>query len=163
MTCSRWYCVPDLTAVAVRNAIAIDIPAIVRVDHLTSPSPWSEQSLSRYCPQSPADSHNALVAEVGEELAGFLIYSRVLEEANIDNVAVHPQHQGRGIGRALVQTALGAMPQKGIRRCLLEVRESNVAARALYENNGFVVDGVRPRYYKTEQGREDALLMSRRF
>jgi ribosomal-protein-alanine N-acetyltransferase len=45
---------------------------------------------------------------------------------------------------------------------MLEVRESNVAARALYENNGFVIDGVRPQYYKMQQGREDALLMSRR-
>ena len=163
MTCCRWYCVPDIAVAAVRTAIETDIPNIVRVDHLTSSSPWSEQSLSRYCPPSPADSHNALVYEVGDELAGFLIYSRVLDEANIDNVAVLPQHQGQGIGRTLVQAALRAMPQKGIQRCLLEVRESNVAARALYENNGFIVDGVRPRYYKTEQGREDALLMSRRF
>jgi ribosomal-protein-alanine N-acetyltransferase len=95
-------------------------------------------------------------------LLAFLDYSRLLDEANIDNVAVSPHYQGRGFGRALLLTALDNMCAIGLKRCMLEVRESNVAAKALYENNGFVIDGVRPQYYKTQQGREDALLMSRR-
>ena len=64
--------------------------------------------------------------------------------------------------RALLLAALDRMSEAGLQRCMLEVRESNLAARALYENNGFIVDGVRPRYYRTDQGSEDALLMSRR-
>jgi ribosomal-protein-alanine N-acetyltransferase len=99
---------------------------------------------------------------VSLSFSGFLIYSRLLDEANIDNVAVSPHYQGRGFGRALLLTALDNMCAIGLKRCMLEVRESNVAARALYENNGFVIDGVRPLYYKMQQGREDALLMSRR-
>ena len=125
-------------------------------------NPWSRQALDRYCQPAVAESHFALVGEVAARLAGFLIYSRVLDEASIDNVVVDRAHQGRGFGRALLNEALSQMRLARLKRCLLEVRESNVAARALYENNGFIVDGVRPRYYKTEQGREDALLMSRR-
>jgi ribosomal-protein-alanine N-acetyltransferase len=131
-----------------------DLDAMMSLDSLVSASPWSRQSLARYCEPAPADSHCAFVCEVSLSFSGFLIYSRLLDEANIDNVAVSPHYQGRGFGRALLLTAL--------KRCMLEVRESNVAARALYENNGFVIDGVRPQYYKTQQGREDALLMSRR-
>jgi ribosomal-protein-alanine N-acetyltransferase len=51
--------------------------------------------------------------------------------------------------------------QQGVRRCLLEVRESNTAARGLYETLSFQLDGIRKNYYPTTTGREDALLMSR--
>ncbi len=132
------------------------------LDSLVSVKPWSRQALERYCEPSPADSYCALVCEVAGGFSGFLIYSRVLEEANIDNIAVNPACQGRGFGRTLLHAAIDNMRSMGLNRCMLEVRESNVAARALYENNGFIIDGVRPRYYKTQQGREDALLMSRR-
>ena len=47
------------------------------------------------------------------------------------------------------------------RRCLLEVRRSNKAARRLYQGSGFALDGVRKNYYPKAGGREDALLMSR--
>lgn len=135
---------------------------LMKLDKDVSASPWSERALSPYVSPSPGGSHSALVLEVAGEFAGFLIYTRLLDEANIDNVAVASHLQGRGGGKALLETALDTMAAAGVQRCLLEVRESNLAARALYENNGFVIDGVRPRYYPTEQGREDALLMSRR-
>lgn len=139
-----------------------DMGAIAALDSQVSLNPWSKPALTRYCEPGVADSQLALVCEAAGSLAGFLIYSRVLDEANIDNVVVDTVYQGRGFGRALLNAAVHNMRLAGLKRCLLEVRESNVAARALYENNGFIVDGVRPRYYKTEQGREDALLMSRR-
>lgn len=132
------------------------------LDLRVSSSPWSQAALTRYCDTAIADSHCALVFEEAGRIIGFLIYSRVLDEASIDNLAIDPGYQGQGFGRTLLRAALEQMRSLALARCLLEVRESNVAARALYENNGFIVDGVRPRYYKTAQGREDALLMSRR-
>ncbi|TDG12180.1 ribosomal-protein-alanine N-acetyltransferase [Seongchinamella unica] len=132
------------------------------LDRAVSASPWSEQVLAPYLRSSSADTHVALVLEVAGELAGFLFYTRLLDEANIDNLAVAQDHQGKGCATALLAAGLREMSAGGLVRCLLEVRKSNVAARALYENNGFVVDGIRPRYYKTARGREDALLMSRR-
>ena len=158
-TYSQWFCGPEPQ---LRPGQPGDLHNIMSVDSSVSLNPWSEQSLVPYLRPSPAESHHALVLEVDGELAGFLIFSRVLDEASIDNVAVSPSLQGRGLGAALLQGALRKMSRLGQQRCLLEVRESNVAARALYEKNGFVVDGIRSRYYKTEHGREDALLMSRR-
>ena len=46
-------------------------------------------------------------------------------------------------------------------RIFLEVRESNLAAQALYLSRGFVNDGRRKNYYLDEQGMEDALIFSR--
>lgn len=115
--------------------------------------------MARYCEH--ADFH-ALVGTQQRQLWGFVLYSRLVEDASLDNIVVERGHRGQGLGRALLCAALENMVQAGLERCLLEVRESNVSAMALYENNGFEVDGVRPRYYVTENGREDALLMSRR-
>lgn len=103
-----------------------------------------------------------LVAECGGEVCGFVVYSQVLDEGSIINIAVAPACQGRGYGRRALAHALVLMGESGVSRCLLEVRESNHAARALYESEGFTLDGRRPAYYSTEQGaREDALLMSK--
>ncbi|RLQ21693.1 ribosomal-protein-alanine N-acetyltransferase [Seongchinamella sediminis] len=129
---------------------------------MVSATPWSEQALQPYFHPSPGGTHCALILEVATEIAGFLVYTRLLDEASLDNIAIAPECQGKGWGQVLLTAGLGQMAARGLVRCLLEVRESNIAARALYQNNGFEVDGIRPRYYKTAQGREDALLMSRR-
>ncbi len=94
------------------------------------------------------------------DLQGFVLFGTVLDEGSINTVAVSPGRQGRGLGRALVSEVLALMREEGARRCLLEVRVSNVAALHLYESLGFVEDGRRANYYRTESGREDALLMS---
>ena len=89
-----------------------------------------------------------------------LVYLRVLDEATVANVAVLPQHQGRGLGSQLLAEALRHLASDGVRRCLLEVRASNAVALQLYRRHGFSTDGVRKDYYPDGDGREDALLMS---
>lgn len=102
-----------------------------------------------------------LVCEQSSKLVGFVIFCVVLDEASIHNIAVHPEHQGSGLGSALLEVALEQMKQQQVARCLLEVRSSNKPAQALYLGHGFGVDGTRRNYYRLAQGREDALLMSR--
>jgi ribosomal-protein-alanine N-acetyltransferase len=101
------------------------------------------------------------VLEHGDRVCGFIIFSSVLDEVCIHNLAVHPARQGEGFGRSLVVAALELAKQQGAGRCLLEVRESSTAARGLYETLSFQLDGIRKNYYPTPTGREDALLMSR--
>lgn len=96
----------------------------------------------------------------GDSLQGFIAYSCVGDESTVLAVAVAAALQGRGLGAALLQHALAEMREGGVRRCLLEVRVSNTPARRLYTQCGFVEDGVRKNYYRIEQGREDAVLMS---
>ena len=89
--------------------------------------------------------------------AGILIARRVLDELHVDAVAVDPKQRRAGLGRRLVSTALSEFRSLEISRALLEVRADNTPARRLYERVGFVVEGVRPRYYG---GDVDAVLMS---
>ena len=64
----------------------------------------------------------------------------------------------RGLGRQLLWASLTALGD--VDAVELEVRSSNVAARALYESLGFSETGVRLNYYATPDGREDAILMT---
>lgn len=139
-----------------------DAAALALLDKLVNPSPWSENQFAGACAETPDGAHSALVVRDDERLLGFVVYSHVLDEASIHNIAVHPSARGRGLGQALLATALAEAARGGALRCYLEVRASNSAARRLYEKLGFQLDGVRRNYYSTAVGREDALLMSLR-
>ena len=90
--------------------------------------------------------HDCTVALCGDELAGFAVARTVgAGEREILNLAVHPKHRRRGIGRALFENLRASL--KGT--IFLEVRESNHAARHFYESLGFHTVSVRRGYYET--------------
>jgi ribosomal-protein-alanine N-acetyltransferase len=78
------------------------------------------------------------------------------DEAEVHTIGVRPAAQGAGIGRALLRELLA---HAGGRRILLEVRTDNRPAIALYESEGFVVVGIRRRYYRPSGA--DAYTMAR--
>jgi [ribosomal protein S18]-alanine N-acetyltransferase len=94
----------------------------------------------------------------GGMLLGYLILWVVVDEAQIQNIAVHPAFCGRGVARALLMDGLEKAAQRGATWASLEVRPSNLAARRLYASLGFVEQGRRPGYYQPEG--EDALLLN---
>ena len=138
-----------------------DAVALAALDSLVNQSPWTSAQFAGACSAQADSAERALVIDRNGQLAGFVVYSRVLDEVCIHNIAVHPSRQGSGLGQLLLAGALGQARAAGATRCYLEVRASNQAARGLYEKLGFQLDGVRRNYYPTATGREDALLMSR--
>jgi len=146
---------------AVRPATAADAPALAELDRRVNPSPWSPGQFADACATGPDQSERVLVAVPGGQMQGFVVYSLVLDEACIHNIAVDPAARRSGLGGTLLAAALGEARSSGARRCLLEVRASNEAAQHLYRKHGFSQDGLRRHYYPTASGREDALLMSR--
>jgi ribosomal-protein-alanine N-acetyltransferase len=85
------------------------------------------------------------VAELDGQVAGFIVSRRVADgEREILNVAVHPEFRRLGIATQLLRAEIGRWPGTHF----LEVRESNAAARGLYEALGFEVAGSRPGYYE---------------
>lgn len=91
-------------------------------------------------------------------VAGFAAYWRVLDEMHVNNLAVHPERRGRGLGRLLLGETLKAAHTMGIRRATLEVRRSNAPALRLYEGAGFRLTSIRPNYYSDPV--EDALVLT---
>jgi [ribosomal protein S18]-alanine N-acetyltransferase len=90
---------------------------------------------------------------------GFCSVWRVVDELHINNLAVLPEFRRNGIGSALLKHVLHHGAGLGARRATLEVRESNDAARLLYEHFGFAVAAVRRSYYTKPV--EDALVLWR--
>jgi [ribosomal protein S18]-alanine N-acetyltransferase len=90
---------------------------------------------------------------------GFCSFWKIFEELHINNLAVRPESRRSGVARALLSRVIADGYQLGARRALLEVRESNDAARRLYERFGFSVASVRRGYYTHPE--EDALVLWR--
>ena len=83
--------------------------------------------------------------------------SVVLDEGNLDNIAVAPDYRRRGVADALLGAVTG-FGRAHLAALLLEVRASNAPAIALYEKHGFAAVGRRKNYY--EAPKEDAILMT---
>ena len=122
--------------VTVRPGGEADLESIARIQSASpEAAQWDVRDYTRY---------KLLVATEGGVVAGFAAARQVAEgEAEVLNLAVDPSYRRRGIGRRL----LGALTGSYSGELWLEVRESNTAARNLYQNIGFIEAGRRPGYY----------------
>lgn len=149
----------------IRRAVPGDLAAMLRIERASFSDPWTADSLATAL---SLDRMRVLVAqEQGGEaggdgaagLVGYVVALVVAPEAEIADFAVAPDARRRGIGRALLTHALDDLADGTVRRVHLEVRESNLAARSLYESAGFRAVGRRRGYYR--QPVEDALILVR--
>ena len=138
-------------SITVLPMAAEHIPAVAVLEAACFSLPWSEDGLREELANPFA---RFLVAMDGDTVVGYMGMHVIAGEGAVTNIAVSPDRRREGIARTL----LHACATDDVDRITLEVRESNRAARALYEREGFVCDGVRPRFY--EQLTEDAVLYS---
>ena len=115
--------------------------------------PWSAGQL-RECLDAGLDF---LVAERDGRVVGYVVAVRAADEAEILNLCVAPAARRAGTGRALVRAILERVAAHGARAAYLEVRDSNRAARRLYEGEGFAPVGRRRDYYRRPV--EDAIVL----
>lgn len=132
-----------------------EVTAIERESYET---PWARSAFECELGANPVTwARVALTIGVPARVAGYCIAWILFEHVHIQNVAVHPEHRRRGLGRLLLLQALEEGRVRGATSALLEVRPSNEAARRLYRALGFVETGRRREYYAGP--REDALLL----
>ena len=142
-----------MTGPLVRPMRPSDLPAVMGISRQSLPRPWSE-AVWREELAGPFGLY--LVLEENGAVSGHIGVKLIADEMHVVIIAVRPERWRRGLARALVEAALVDPACAAARRVHLEVRPSNVGARALYASLGFVETGVRPGYY----GDEDALLMT---
>ncbi len=147
--------------VTIRRMRAEDLQAVVAIDQASFSLPWPARSFQFELNENP--NSRLWVAEVTDAagqpaVAGLLVLWKILDEGHIATVAVSAAYRRLGVGRKLLAAALLSAAQEGVTRSFLEVRASNTAAQTLYQRFGYIVEGVRRRYYKDNQ--EDALQMS---
>ncbi len=121
------------------------------LEKLCFAEPWSEKAILE-----EAERGVFLAAFSGGVFAGYAGMTQVLDERDICNVATVPAFRGKGVGRAIVSALLESAKETGASVVMLEVRESNAAAIALYEKLGFTLVGKRKNFYSFPK--EDALL-----
>ncbi len=135
------------------------LDAVLAIEVQAYPFPWTRGNFI----DSIAAGYLArvLVDEDGE-LIGYFVAMPGFEEMHLLNVTVSASHEGRGHGRRLLAELYSLSASFAATAVWLEVRESNVRARALYERDGFIEAGRRRDYYPAPAGqREDAILMTR--
>jgi ribosomal-protein-alanine acetyltransferase len=145
--------------VTIRLATRADIPSLMALER-ESPTAahWSKDQYEEAF-SSAAPRRVILVADDQNGLRGF-VAGRVLDkEWELENVVVAGTERSRGLGTDLVRGFLHLATSAGGENVFLEVRESNLAARGLYEKLGFVETGRRRVYYREPE--EDAILYLR--
>jgi len=136
-----------------------DIDRVLDVERASFTKPWTREMYVAELENRDV-SFLYLARNPAREVIAFCCFWKIFDELHINNLAVMPDARGRGLGTALLLHVLDQGNRLGARRALLEVRESNAAARRLYERLGFAVSGTRPAYYT--QPTEDALLLTAR-
>lgn len=148
-------------AIQIRLMQIEDIEQVVAIDRLSFSLPWPANSY-RFELQENKTSRLWVAERVEDNLphqiVAMIVMWQIVDEAHIATIAVHPQFRRLGIGKGLLAFALKDTSRMGMRTATLEVRAGNLAAQAMYSQFGFMIEGVRPRYYQDNQ--EDALVLT---
>ena len=139
-----------------RPMLSQDLDPVQCIEDSAYAFPWTRSSFI----DSLAAGHVAEVLDGGTALLGYFIAMIGVDELHLLNITVAPAWQGQGLGSVLLDAVGRHGRERGLRRLMLEVRESNPRAQALYLRTGFVEIGRRRDYYPAQQGREDAVVMS---
>jgi len=134
-----------------------DVPAILAIEQQSpGAAHWTREQYNKL-----VGSGVVLVAEEAGQLCGFVCARAVAGEWEIENVVVAAEFLRRGIANELMRALIQRAKNEVASAILLEVRESNLAARGLYEKHGFREVGCRRVYYRDPV--EDAILYALRF
>jgi ribosomal-protein-alanine acetyltransferase len=133
-----------------------DTAAVAELEHQIFTDAWSEKAVQETLenPQTVC-----LVAEKMGHIAGYLLVYTADDEADIARLATIEEMRRFGVGTDLIHALDLICWENQIQIILLDVRESNEAAKAFYAKLGFTQDGVREKYYQNPV--ENAILMSR--
>ena len=141
----------------VRRMQLADLPDVLRNERLGYMHPWTE-GIFRDCLRNGQECWLLMSSNLN---VGHGILSIAAGESHLLNVCVHPDFQGHGFGRILVEHILERARAGKASTIFLEVRPSNVAACELYDKLGFNEVGIRENYYPSKVGREDALVLAK--
>lgn len=107
-------------------------------------APWSENQI-----RNEISKENAvfLTAKSDGILCGYISGQLILDEFYVNNVAVTEKYRNYGIASALISNLIKRLQETNCTLATLEVRESNVNARRVYEKFGFMNLGIRKDFY----------------
>lgn len=145
----------DTAEMLLRNAERHDVKRLAEIDRICFSQPYSASMFEHDIQYG--DNLTILTAVVDQEIVGYIEIMIVLDECEIQRVAVLPEYRRRYVASIMMNSMLHLTDSLGIQSHTLEVRAGNKPAIRLYEHFGFKQNGLRKNYY----GDDDALLMLR--
>ncbi len=139
-----------------RAMLASDVDAVHALDARAYAHPWSR---ANFADAIASGYVCACLCAADGALMGHMVVMRGVGEMHLLNITVAPEHQGQGLGAALLGDLVRWSQAEGAEALWLEVRQSNERARRLYVRSGFEAVGLRKGYYPDGRGREDAVVM----
>jgi ribosomal-protein-alanine N-acetyltransferase len=138
----------------IRPATTADAPVLLALEReAPTAAHWSPR---QYESALQSSERLVLVLDEGPSTRGFLVARVTGREWELENIVIAPQFQRQGHGMHLLRELLSHAGSQDAESITLEIRESNLAAQALYKKCGFSPVGRRPRYYREPE--EDALI-----
>lgn len=139
-----------------RDMNLADVDAVMRIEQEVHVHPWTR---GNFTDALKSDCMCKVYAAEGMML-GYVVLMPAVDEMQLLNISIAAAHQRRGLGRRLLDEAIIMARGLNMRRMLLEVRPSNVAALGLYRDAGFGEIGLRRGYYPAGKNVwEDAIVM----
>ncbi|MFA9377699.1 MAG: ribosomal protein S18-alanine N-acetyltransferase [Lachnotalea sp.] len=140
--------------IRIRNMTRADIVQVSKIEEETFSSPWSADSFVDSLGRKDAIY---IVACEDECIVGYCGLYNIVNEGNINNVAVSKLFRGQQIGFLMLTRLIELGNAQNIEAYTLEVRRSNEAAIKLYEKLKFIKEGIRKNFYNNPN--EDAIIM----
>jgi ribosomal-protein-alanine N-acetyltransferase len=134
-----------------------DLPAVRAIEALSFPNPWSDDTFRGEIQNTSISFPFVVARRPGDEVVAYIVFWQIRDDVQVNNIAVHPDCRGLGIGEALMRFAVAKVRGEGAAIMTLEVRQSNTAALAIYKKLGFEVLGTRKNYYTKPD--EDGFVM----
>jgi ribosomal-protein-alanine N-acetyltransferase len=133
-----------------------DLSEVMAIESSIYTHPWTRGNFG----DSLRAGYQCWTWRLGSELLGYFVLLVAAGEGHLLNLSVAAAHQRAGHGSEILKEAMHLARNRGAQRIFLEVRPSNLAAKALYGRFGFREISVRPGYYPAHEGREDALVLT---
>ncbi len=134
-----------------------DLVEVMAIESAIYSHPWTRGNFA----DSLRAGYQCSTWRRGDDLLGYFVLMVAAGEGHLLNLSVAAARQRAGHGSALLREAMRLARGRGAQHIFLEVRPSNLAAKALYDRFEFFEVAVRPAYYPGVAGREDALVLSR--
>ncbi len=135
------------------------LDAVLHIEQAVYPHPWTRGNFS----DAMASGYLGQLLMAGDELLGYFVAMKGVDEVHLLNITVAPGYQRQGWARVMLDALAIWARGQGADWLWLEVRESNARAIAVYESHGYRRVGLRKNYYPADHGqREHAVVMSLR-
>ncbi len=147
---------PSAVPLSLRPATADDLAELARIEKAVNPAPWTAEQFKAELEKPYSRVLLLTDDETDTQIAGYVVFWLMFDEAQILDIAVDFPFRGLGYGKKMIRQVVTDALRKDIRRVVLDVRKGNAAAIAVYQSMRFAIAQIRKGFYSNG---EDAYTM----